>query len=143
MINCGNNVNANIKGDNYAGGLFGCLGNRGNINIYNSYNLSKVSGNNYISGIGLSTKIENSYFAGTIEGGKNIGAISYSTGGTYLNCYYINTVSNAEKEGITALSEEDMKENDILFNSLKSYTNSEYELSEWRKDANQYPIHSN
>ena len=40
------------------------------------------------------------------------------------------------------LSEEDMRENDTLFNSLKSYTNSEYELSGWTKNENQYPVHS-
>lgn len=145
LANCGTKINSDIRSDINSGGMIG-YNDRGIIEIYNSYSLGKVSSKNYLGGLigytGGNQKIENSYFAGTIEGGKNVGAISYSTGGTALNCYYINTMSNTEKEGITALSEENMKGNDTLFNSLKSYTNSEYELSEWKKDANQYPIHS-
>lgn len=126
--------------------------------------LGKINGNNNIGGIcgdafsrsqesGVRVKIENSYFGGTIEGGKKIGGIIGLNRCDNLeklvitNCYYINTVSkaisNTDVEGITALSEEDMKVNDALFNSLKIYTNSEHQLSGWIKDTNKYPLHSN
>ncbi len=129
------------------------------IYILNTFSLGKLSGSGIIGGIcGTGNvwrgnqKIENSYFAGTIKGGTNVGGIMGKNNSNVAllqinNCYYINTIakpiSNAEPEGATALSEEDMKEEDTLLNYLKSYENSEYELSEWNKEINQYPVHNN
>ena len=162
--NCGVSSNSEIIGTNNAGGILGNHSNYGTNYIYNSYVLGKISGNNNIGGIcgnaysrvyesGIRVKIENTYFGGNIEGGRNVGGIIGINSCDNLeklsitNCYYINTISkgisNAEKEGITALSEEDMKVNDALFNSLKSYTNNEHEISAWIKPSNQYPIHNN
>lgn len=161
--NCGVSADAEIIGTNNAGGILGYHCNYGANYIYNSYVLGKIKGNNNIGGIcgntysrsqesGIRVKLENSYFGGNIEGGRNIGGIVGINRCDNLeklsitNCYYINTISmgisNAEKDGITALSEEDMRENDTLFNNLKSYTNSEHELSGWIKTENQYPVHS-
>lgn len=159
--NCGVSSNTQIIGENYSGGILGEHQNYGTNYIYNSYVLGNISGTVYVGGISGNTysrnatpsgktKIDNSYFAGTIEGGKKVGGIvGYSNNYdvenelSFLNCYYLNTIpkaiSNVEKDGITALSQEDMKEKDTLLLYLQNYTNTENELLVWSKDENQYP----
>jgi len=105
-------------------------------------------GSDYTTAV-VRCKIENSYFAGTIEGGTNVGGIIGSNGCSaervsFTNCYYINTIekgiSNSEMSGITALSEQDMKENTTLLTNLQKYTNTDHELTLWTKLPNEYPI---
>lgn len=162
--NCGVSSNSQIIGNNCAGGILGQHMNYGTNYIYNSYVLGKISGTKYVGGIagdaysrsnesGARIKIENSYFAGTIKGETNVGGIIGASRCddiekmSFSNCYYISTVergiSNVEKDGITALSQEDMKENDTLITYLKSYTNTEQELSVWNKLPNEYPTNIN
>lgn len=162
--NCGVSLNSEIIGNDRVGGILGIHSNYGTNYIYNSYVLGKISGNKYVGGIAGNVyyanwnqrggaNIQNVYFAGTIEGGTNVGGIIGRNSCddfeklSVTNCYYINTVekgiSNDEKEGITALSEEDMREKDTLLTYLKSYKNTEQELSIWDKIANEYPVHGN
>lgn len=161
IYNCFNDKDSRIYGKDCAGGIYGSHGNYGRMFIYNSYVLGKIAGEKYLGGICagaysrerdsyLALTIENTFFGGTIEGGTTKGGIvgvnkcDSLEKMSFSNCYFINSaaekgISNAEKEGITALSEQNMKENETLYTNLKNYTNTEYELLEWTKKEHEYP----
>ena len=105
VINCANfgNITSNTS---TAGGILGFFNSTiGEVNIYNSYNTGKISGQTYAGGIigyiYASAKIKNVYNIGLIESttktpGAIIGAANWNNPAIIVQyCYYLNNVEKA------------------------------------------------
>lgn len=148
IYNCKVSENTNIFASDKSGGITGIVTWGGTPSIYNSYSLASIN-SKYAGGISYkSAIIENCYFGGNITA-DYVGGISYENS-TCKNCYYIDTINSGiynvadnDETKILVMTENDMKENDTLLNKLKEYTNDSYELSEWTKKENEFPMLNN
>ena len=160
VINCANfgNITSNT---NSAGGLLGFFNSTvGEVNIYNSYNAGKISGQTSAGGIiGYiynSAKIKNVYNIGQVESKNNVsGGI---VGGALWNnpdikiqyCYYLDNVEkgigSTVTDTTTKYQNDKIKSLDFLNElneNIKSIKNDGTDTSEWANwisGENGYPI---
>ena len=160
VINCANfgNITSNT---NSAGGLLGFFNSTvGEVNIYNSYNAGKVSGQTFSGGIiGYiynSAKIKNVYNIGQVESKNNVsGGI---VGGALWNnpdikiqyCYYLDNVEKGIGRTVTDTTtkyqNDKIKSLDFLnelnenIKSIKNDGTDTSEWSNWVSGENGYPI---
>jgi hypothetical protein len=109
-------VSGSVKGNDYVGGLAGCIRSSSSYAHSNCYFIGKVEGANYVGGLGAyvgttatnNVYISNSYFAGTIivpEGKKAGGIISTSApDGTasITDCYFYAKDATLDAHGTDA-----------------------------------------
>ena len=160
LINCSNfgTITANT---NSAGGLLGFTNSTvGEVNIYNSYNAGKVSGQTFSGGIMgyiyASAKIKNVYNIGQVESKNNVsGGI---VGGALWNnpdikiqyCYYLDNVEkgigSTVTDTTTKYQNDKIKSLDFLnelnenIKSIKNDGTDTSEWSNWISGENGYPI---
>ncbi|MDI1225447.1 GLUG motif-containing protein [Acinetobacter sp.] len=86
---------ANIRGNNYVGGLVGY--SNGNSSINNAYATGSVSGNNSVGGLAgynNDSKINNAYSTASVSGQNYVGGlVGYNNRGTINNTYTTGSVS--------------------------------------------------
>ena len=160
LINCAN-FGAITSNTNRAGGLLGFANSTtGEVNIYNSYNAGKISGQTSAGGIMgyiyASAKIKNVYNIGQVESKNNVpGGI---VGGALWNnpdikiqyCYYLDNVEkgigSTVTDTTTKYQNDKIKSLDFLnelTENIKSIKNDGTDTSEWANwvsGENGYPI---
>lgn len=149
IVNCCNNgecnsgIVATFQGANWPNVL--------ELNIKNCYNLGKVTNSGIVGTQGticqsITLNIENSYNAGesskAILGGR--GTDSRTTTVTNItNTYYDQSKSismGVQIEGITALDEEDMKNNATFVQTLNNNIGTNLDWKRWKLGENGYPV---
>ena len=160
LINCAN-FGAITSNTNRAGGLLGFANSTtGEVNIYNSYNAGKISGQTSAGGIMgyiyASAKIKNVYNIGQVESKNNVsGGIA---GGALWNnpdikiqyCYYLDNVEkgigSTVTDTTTKYQNDKIKSLDFLnelnenIKSIKNDGTDTSEWSNWVSGENGYPI---
>ena len=160
LINC-SNFGTITSNTNSAGGLLGFANSTtGEVNIYNSYNAGKISGQTFSGGIigyiYASAKIKNVYNIGQVESKNNVsGGI---VGGALWNnpdikiqyCYYLDNVEkgigSTVTDTTTKYQNDKIKSLDFLnelnenIKSIKNDGTDTSEWSNWVSGENGYPI---
>lgn len=135
IINCKNNGNS---GGGIVGLLFG-----GTVNIYNCYNLGNCT-SGLLGEINWGDKIEikNCYNAGVgdkaIIGKNSSGTIEINIANTYYDQTKLTSVG-AVTEGIEALNEEGIKNNETFVERLNNNIENDIEWKQWKIGEDGYP----
>ena len=161
LINCAN-FGAITSNTNRAGGLLGFANSTtGEVNIYNSYNAGKISGQTSAGGIMgyiyASAKIKNVYNIGQVESKNNVsggivGGILWSDNPDIKiqYCYYLDNVEkgigSTATDTTTKYQNDKIKSLDFLnelnenIKSIKNDGTDTSEWSNWVSGENGYPI---